>query len=439
MRLLPIAVLAAAGVLALLAMWGDHELDRSLNAQTEIAQGTGGIVPTGLYDGARMYLFGASAILFVVAIAGAYVVDRRISRRIRQPVLELAELAEMAAAGDLRVSIAPVGSTEEVERVGRALAALVSEMKRLSTGLRDAATDASTMARQIETNAADAAQSAAQIEHTAGVLTSQSGTVAGVVRALTAASNDLVPMAERLDSGTHEGVERNALLRSLALENRGRLEEGSRALDALTDDVQSSADAIASLADASQEIRSFVTLVQKLARQSKMLALNAAMEAARAGDQGEGFAVVATEVRRLSTMSSEAAERTQRVVTDILSSMDASRASAERTVATARAVRGATEQGSASFGQIEAVVADMETWTGSIEQTAKGAHALVRGMTERLDELSQGAEAFAASMREISASNRQRSTTAQEIAGSAAALSRVAARLSSLASSLIVP
>ena len=124
--------------------------------------------------------------------------------------------------------------------------------------------------------------------------------------------------------------------------------------------MEAGADAVRRLVDASQEIRTFVNLVQSLARNSKLLALNAAMEAARAGDQGEGFSVVAAEVRRLSAMSSDAAERTQRVVAGILAGVEASSQNTERMAATARSVRRATEQGSASFAQLEASVAELD-------------------------------------------------------------------------------
>src|ERR1051326_8338256 len=188
--------------------------------------------------------------------------------------------------------------------------------------------------------------------------------MAETIQALAASSEQLVGVASTLDEGAHEGVDRNARLRALALENRSRLDESSRSLDALSGDVEASAAAVEQLAAASEEVRTFVTLVQKLARQSKLLALNAAMEAARAGEHGHGFAVVAEEVRRLAAMSSDAAERTERVVAGVLHGISQSRRTSERTVETVRVVRGATEQGSHSFDEIERAVADAERWTG---------------------------------------------------------------------------
>jgi len=245
-----------------------------------------------------------------------------------------------------------------------------------------------------------------------------------------------VLLSGELRDGAHEGVERNRKLRGLSLESRGKLDQSSQALELLAKDVAANAASIESLGQASLEVRSFVTLVQKLARQSKLLALNAAMEAARAGEHGQGFAVVASEVRRLSAMSSEAAQRTEQVMGGVLRGIDESRASSERSVNTVRQVLEATEHGVRSFVAVEEAVETTEAWTMSIERAATSANALVTEITKRLTQLSSGTEAFAAAMQQVAASSEEQSASTQEIAAAAAALSSAAEKLSHLVSNL---
>jgi methyl-accepting chemotaxis protein len=260
--------------------------------------------------------------------------------------------------------------------------------------------------------------------------------MAQTIQLLAGSSDELVKLSASLTAGAHEVVSRNERLRGLATENRARLDESSSSLETLAAEVQTGAAAVDRLAEASAEVRTFVVLVQKLARQSKLLALNAAMEAARAGEHGEGFAVVASEVRRLSAMSSDAAERTQQIVADVLSGIEQSRASSQRAVATVQGVREATDHGSQSFAEIERAVAEAKEWTASVEQTVTAASALANDVRSRLDTLAQGTESFAAAMEEVAASSEEQSASTEEIAAAASTLASAAERLSKIVAGL---
>ncbi|HET7372776.1 MAG TPA: methyl-accepting chemotaxis protein, partial [Gemmatimonadaceae bacterium] len=376
-------------------------------------------------------------ILGVVAMLAVIVLSlslggRFIERRITGPAEELAKVAEAVAAGDFSRRVSDVGADDEIGRLSRAVSAMIEELRRLATALRESAAETGSMTQEITASSEEMAASAGQIAHTAADLSQQANTMAETIQALAGSSEHLVGAASSLDAGATEGVDRNARLRALALENRARLDDSTRSLAALRGDVEASAAAIGELAKASEEVRTFVTLVQKLARQSKLLALNAAMEAARAGEHGHGFAVVAEEVRRLAAMSSEAAERTEHVVNEVLTGIDQSRASSERTVETVRVVRDATEQGSRSFGQIEAAVAEADGWTSSIQQAVTAASTLVREMRSKLDSLAAGTESFAAAMEEVAASSQEQSASTEQIAAAASTLSGAAERLTRL-------
>ena len=145
---------------------------------------------------------------------------------------------------------------------------------------------------------------------------------------------------------------------------------------------------------------------------------------------------VAAEVRRLAAMSSDAAERTQRAVADVLGGVERSSETMERMAATTREVQRATEVGSDSFAQLEGSVAELETWTAAIEGAATGTNALVAGMNERLDAVSRGTEAFAAAMQEVAAASQQQSASTEQIAAAAASMAHAAERLAKLVTNL---
>ena len=385
---------------------------------------------------ARRALIAGIGIMLGLCFAAFLSIGRFIERRITGPAQELALAAEAVAAGDLSKSVGDSDTDDEIGRLRRAVAAMIEELRRLAMALKESATETSSMTAEITASSEEMAASAGQIAHTAADLSQQASAMAQTIQTLAGSSETLVGVASELDAGARDGVERNAKLRALAVENRARLDDSSRSLAALTGDVEASAAAIDQLAQASEEVRSFVTLVQKLARQSKLLALNAAMEAARAGDHGHGFAVVAEEVRRLAAMSSDAAERTERVVGGVLQGVAQSRSSSERTVETVRAVRGATEEGSRSFGQIEQAVAETDVWASSIAQAVTTTNGLANAMSSKLDSLATGTESFAAAMEEVAASSEEQSASTEEIAAAASTLAEAADRLERIVANL---
>ena len=388
----------------------------------------------GLRD-ARLGIAIGVVVLLLTLAALVAVLHYFLARRISRPATELAEAAEAVAAGDFTVRVRN-GADDEIGRLTRAVGAMIIELRRLAGTIASSAHETTAMSHDITASSEQMAAAAGEIAHTASDLSAQSAGMAGTIAELAKSAGELRTLSEALCAGAHEGVERNTTLRTLALENRAGLDASTTALETLGQDVQASATAVEALGEASQEIRSFVTLVRKLARQSKLLALNAAMEAARAGEHGEGFAVVASEVRRLAAMSADAAERTEEIVNGVLTGIEQSRESAGRAVTTAETVRAATVRASESFAEIERAVGGAESWTASVEETSSATSRLVAEMTERLESLSLGTESFAAAMQQVAASSQEQSASTEEIAAAANALAAAADRLAKLVAGL---
>lgn len=142
---------------------------------------------------------------------------------------------------------------------------------------------------------------------------------------------------------------------------------------------------IAGLADSADKIGEVILLIQGIAEQTNLLALNATIEAARAGEAGKGFAVVASEVKELATQTAKATEAISTQITDIQketeSSVDAIRGIAE----TMREVSSATEA-------ISAAVEEQGTSTAEISENVRSAAAGSNGVSENIVGVRQAAD-----------------------------------------------
>lgn len=379
----------------------------------------------------------AAVLIICLALAVAVVLTAGfillvVAPTLNRPAAELAEVAEAVAAGDLTVQVSDVRGAGQLNRVWRAVGRMLVSLRRLATGLRVASRESAELAVRITHATDDMAERAHDAAQTSLALSRESAVMAETIDAITADAVRLTDIAADVAMGAQEGVARNDHLRILASSARGQLDSSGRALAQLGAEIHESALSVAALAEASEEIRSFVALVRRMARQSKLLALNAAMEAARAGHEGDGFAVVATEVRRLAADSTEAASRSERAVAAILERVEASRALAARSVATVDSVLAATSAGEAAYQAVEEAVTAADEWTRSVEESATHSSRHVHDITERLDALARGTQTFAAAVQEVAASSERQSATTQEVAAAATELTSASHRLDAL-------
>jgi methyl-accepting chemotaxis protein len=333
------------------------------------------------------------------------------------PAAELARTHEAISKGDLSSTYRPSASNTSVDRLTRSTLTMVSELRGVAGKMRVSAEENDQLATQIAHAAQAAAATAREGATTSNILSQDASAITG-----------------SMSEAAQDGLRRDKALRQLAHENRVRLERTSTSLQELASDALESVEGIDALSSAADEIRAFLVLVQKISRQSKLLALNAAMEAARAGEHGHGFAVVATEVRRLASSSAEAAQRTTSLVQEMLDSIKLSRESTARTVATVEQVLQSTQAGRHALARVEEGAVEGEDLSGRMAKAVHESGELITGMTQRLSSLSQGTAAFSRAIHHVAVSSEEQSNNIGEIATAATALTEASARISQLVS-----
>ncbi|MCA5973192.1 methyl-accepting chemotaxis protein [Pseudomonas sp. P135] len=245
-------------------------------------------------------------IAFIAAIALGLIVTRSITRPLSAALLT----AEQVAGGDLSRNIDVSGKDE----IGTLLTALSTMQSNLRATIKEIGSAADQLASASEELNAVTEESSRglirqndEIQQAATAVNEMTAAVEEVARNATGASE------------ASEQTSRNAV------EGRDQVKKAVDSVSAMADKITDSTDKVEVLATRVNEITKILGVIQSIAEQTNLLALNAAIEAARAGEQGRGFAVVADEVRAL-------AHRTQASTADIESMMAQVRTGAEEAV-----------------------------------------------------------------------------------------------------------
>ncbi|PMV27441.1 methyl-accepting chemotaxis protein [Pseudomonas sp. FW305-3-2-15-A-LB2] len=268
--------------------------------------------------------------LLVVATLLTLLFAWLLTRSITLPISQALEAAEEVAEGNLTRPIKVDGNDE----AGRLLAAMAKMQDKLRDTLQRIAGSATQLASAAEELNAVTDESA---------------------RGLTQQNNEIEQAATAVNEMTSavEEVARNAVSTSEASRNatasagdgRDLVQETVSAIERMSADVQATATLIGDLANESRDIGKVLDVIRGLADQTNLLALNAAIEAARAGEAGRGFAVVADEVRALAHRTQQSTSEIERMIGSIQAgtehAVDSMRNSTERAESTLNIAKGA--------------------------------------------------------------------------------------------------
>ena len=268
--------------------------------------------------------------LLVIATALTLLFAWLLTRSITLPISQALGAAEEIAEGNLTRPIKIDGNDE----AGRLLAAMAKMQDKLRDTLQRIAGSATQLASAAEELNAVTDESA---------------------RGLTQQNNEIEQAATAVNEMTSavEEVARNAVSTSEASRNattsagdgRDLVQETVSAIERMSGDVQATATLIGDLANESRDIGKVLDVIRGLADQTNLLALNAAIEAARAGEAGRGFAVVADEVRALAHRTQQSTSEIERMIGSIQAgtehAVDSMRNSTERAESTLNIAKGA--------------------------------------------------------------------------------------------------
>jgi methyl-accepting chemotaxis protein len=299
--------------------------------------------------GVTLILMNLAAVL--LACVKTYWLNRAIARPLREATL----VASRISTGDLRTDVPAGTSRDEVGQLLRALDGMVRSWRVLAAETTRGVATLTGAASEIMSSSAQAAASTAE---TAAAVSETTATVEEVKQTSMLASEKSRAVSDAAQQAARTTAE-----------GRRALEESVKGMQTIQEKMEAIAGTVVRLSERSHAIGEITATVASLAEQSNLLAVNAAIEAAKAGEHGKGFAVVAQEVKSLAEQSRQATRQVREILGEI-----------QKGVGAAVMI---TEQGA-------------KTVAHGVEQTTQAGQA-IRGLADTMTEAAQAAMQIAVS------------------------------------------
>jgi methyl-accepting chemotaxis protein len=252
-----------------------------------------------------LLIIGSSALALLVGLIASWV----ITRLIVAPLRSVIRVAQQIASGDLSATV-EVTRRDEIGQLMQAMqqmgAGLSSIVSGLQAGIEQLASSAQSLSAVTEQTNLEVSSQKEETEQVATAMNQMTATVHDVARNAEEAAQAAQTADGKVESG--QQVVRQSMAR----------------IEQLADSATSASSSIESLSAEIQNIGTVLSVIKSVAEQTNLLALNAAIEAARAGEQGRGFAVVADEVRALAKRTQQSTEEIERLVSALRSAAQSS-------------------------------------------------------------------------------------------------------------------